>query len=824
MWDKDVSKTVSDKINIERNAEQSFSERLALLTTVSNELSKAETLDELCRRAVEAGREQLGFDRVALFFVTADHGTMIGMYGTDNDGQTTDERSERHVIVAPSGLHTVISGAAPFRLYKNAPVFRGDGQQVGVGDRIAVGLWNGETVIGFLSMDNFIHRRPFTDHDCEIARLYASTVGHLCTLKRAQDELAQFAATLEQRVAELTQERFRDIFENSPIGIYQTTPDGRFLTANPAFIRMLGYTSFEELAQHDLNSDGYFPDYPRATFRQRVECEGRIIGLEATWTRKDGSRLIVRESARTVCDAEGNTLYYEGTAEDITAWVQGEKERERLLAEVQEQAQQIQRIIDTVPDGVLVLDSQNKVLLINPAGKKDLQVFSDVREGDILESLGGHPLDELLNWSEEQLWREIEAQEQILEVIARPIQADFASAHWLLVVRDVTQQRKVEAHVQRQQQLAVVGQMAAGIAHDFNNILAVMMLYSQMALRAAGLPDSLRDRLTVVYQQGQRAAELINQILDFSRSTPLDQRPLDLAPLLKEQVKLWERTLPESIHIDVQEDAEDYVVNADPTRIRQMLMNLVVNARDAMPGGGALTVRLERIRLRAGEALPLPGLSAGDWIRIAVSDTGTGIPADVLPHIYEPFYTTKAPDKGTGLGLAQVFGIVALHQGAIDVQTQVGKGTTFRIYLPALILAAHSETHSDVGEIRFGQQQTLLMIEDNPDVRATLVESLTQLNYRVLEARQGKEALALYEHHQKDIALVISDWVMPEMGGRELVQALRARGLNKPVLIVSGHPSDSQAGDLQTAGIVWLQKPLTLERLARSVAEALGKP
>lgn len=817
-----MAEHITDEHLIQNDEEQSFSERLALLTTVSNELSKAKTLDELCRRAVEAGRQQLGFDRVALFFLTADHGTMIGTYGTDNEGQITDERSERHAIIAPSGLHTVVSGAVPFRLYKNAPVFQGDGQQVGVGDRIAVGLWNGETVIGFLSMDNFIHRRPFTDHDCEIARLYASTVGHLCTLKRAQDELAQFAATLEQRVAELTKERFRDIFENSPIGIYQTTPDGRFLTANPAFIRMLGYSSFEELAQHDLNSDGYFPDYPRTAFRQRVECEGRIIGLEATWTRKDGSRLIVRESARTVCNARGNTLYYEGTAEDITAWVQGEKERERLLAEVQEQAQQIQRIIDTVPDGVLVLDAQNRVLLINPAGQKDVQVFAHVRAGDVMDSLGGHPLDEFLTLSEERPWREVEAQGQILEVIARPIQANSTAPHWLLVIRDVTQQRKIEAHVQRQQQLAVVGQMAAGIAHDFNNILAVMMLYSQMALRAAGMPDNLRDRLAVVYQQGQRAAELINQILDFSRSTPLDLHPLDLAPLLREQVKLWERTLPESIRFDLQEGAEDYVVNADPTRIRQMLLNLVVNARDAMPGGGALTVRLERIRLRAGESIPLPELSAGDWIRIAISDTGTGIPADVLPHIYEPFYTTKPPDKGTGLGLAQVFGIVALHQGAIDVQTQVGKGTTFLIYLPALMLAAHTDSHSDAGEIRFGHQETLLVIEDNPDVRATLVESLTQLNYRVLEARQGKEALALYEHHRKDIALVISDWIMPEMGGRDLVQALRARGLNKPVLILSGHPPDSLAGDLQATGIVWLQKPLTLERLARSVAEALG--
>ncbi len=639
-------------------------------------------------------------------------------------------------------------------------------------------------------------------------------------LREAQVRRARQQAENALRASE---ERYRNIFENTPIGIYQTTPDGRFLTANSAFVRMLGYTSFAELAEHDLNSDDYFPDYARETFRRRVECEGPITGLEATWKRIDGSHLIVRENAHTVCDADGNVLYYEGTAEDITAWVQAERERERLLVEVREQAQQIQRIIDTVPDGVLVLDDQNRVLLINPAGRKDLQVLTDAREGAVLESLGGHPLGEFLLWSEERLWREIEANGHTFEVIARPIQVNSEAPHWLLVVRDVTQQRKIEEHATRQQQLAVMGQMAAGIAHDFNNILAVIMLYSQMAMRAPDLSERLRERLTVIYQQGQRASELINQILDFSRSAPLDLRPLDLAPLLKELDKLWQRALPENIRIHIEDNPEaNFVVSADPTRIRQMLMNLVVNARDAMPNGGELTVRLEHSHFRAGEARPLPELSPGEWIRIAISDTGTGIPADVLPHIYEPFYTTKPPDQGTGLGLAQVFGIVALHKGAIDVQTTVGEGTTFLVYLPALTLIQRPESSGATDELVLGHQETVLVIEDNPHVRATLVDSLAQLNYRVIEASQGKEALALCERRKNEIALVLSDWIMPEMGGRELVRVLRERGFSVPVIVLSGHPLDPLVAELPESEIVWLQKPLTLEHLARSMAEALG--
>jgi two-component system, cell cycle sensor histidine kinase and response regulator CckA len=245
--------------------------------------------------------------------------------------------------------------------------------------------------------------------------------------------------------------------------------------------------------------------------------------------------------------------------------------------------------------------------------------------------------------------------------------------------------RESERHTQQQERLAAVGQLAAGIAHDFNNIMAVIVLYTQMSLRMPDIPTQLRGRLQVVDQQAARATELIQQILDFCRRAVLEPRPMDLEPFLKEIVKLLERTIPENIKMELTYGADDYTVNADPTQMQQAVMNLVVNARDAMlpKGGGKLDIELDRLRMTRHQEPPLPKMEAREWVR--VTDTGIGIPPEALPHIFEPFSTTKEMGKGTGLGLAQVYGIVKQHKGHIDVATKVGGGTTFTLYLPTLL-------------------------------------------------------------------------------------------------------------------------------------------
>jgi two-component system cell cycle sensor histidine kinase/response regulator CckA len=500
-------------------------------------------------------------------------------------------------------------------------------------------------------------------------------------------------------------------------------------------------------------------------------------------------------------------------------------ERLRLITQIQEQALQVQGIINSVPEGVVLLSSDMRALLVNPPASEYLLDLANARLGDTLSHLGGRPLPELLDKPREGLWHEVELYEpahRSFEVVVRPIEAGPAAGRWVMVMRDVTEEREAQRRVQRQEQLAVVGQLAAGIAHDFNNIMAVITLYSQVAQRTPDLPLETQERLRTVDQQARRAADLIQQILDFSRRSVLERHPLDMVPMLKEQVKLLERTLPESIQIELTYGPGDYTIHADPTRIQQVIINLALNARDAMPDGGRLHLSLERLQITQQSRLPLPEIEAGPWLRMTVSDTGTGISADSLPHIFEPFFTTKEVGKGTGLGLAQVYGIVKQHGGHIDLESQVGRGTTFTIYLPALPVPKLQPEEPGSRELTLGRGETVLVVEDNHATRQALVASLEMLNYQALEAGNGQDALSILKQRQSDISLVICDLVMPQMGGLELALSLMEVGSEAKVIIISGHPIQDDIDSLREQGVhTWLQKPIDLDQLAQVVARAL---
>jgi len=507
----------------------------------------------------------------------------------------------------------------------------------------------------------------------------------------------------------------------------------------------------------------------------------------------------------------------------------------RLLERTRQQARRIQQTIDTVPEGVLLLDAEHKVVLANPVAERDMAVLADAQVGDTVTRLGDRQLEELLTSPPTKgLWHEVKRKGRTFEVIARPMENGPEPEDWVLVINDVTQERETREQLQRQEQLAAVGQLAAGIAHDFNNIMAIIVLYAQMMSRAETLSEQGQKRLATINQQARHATNLIQQILDFSRRSVLERQPLDLLLLLKEEVKLLERTLPEHIEIGLDYGHDEYTINADPTRMQQMITNLAINARDAMPEGGSLRVKLERIEIKPGKSPLLPeievaGAATSEWVKVAVSDTGTGIPQDALSHIFEPFFTTKEPGAGIGLGLAQVHGIVGQHGGRISVETQVRVGreqpgwTTFTIYLPALpVQPAEPLVLEEQGLIE-GQGETVLVVEDEAAVRNAIVESLKQLSYRVLEAANGEEALEVLEHHGGEIALVLSDVVMPEMGGIALFHALKQEGLAAPVVLMTGHPMEDELEELRTEGLSdYLLKPLKVEDLAQALARALN--
>ncbi len=307
----------------------------------------------------------------------------------------------------------------------------------------------------------------------------------------------------------------------------------------------------------------------------------------------------------------------------------------------------------------------------------------------------------------------------------------------------------------------------------------------------------------------------------------LARQPLDLSPFLEESLKLLRRTLPESIALHFSHGADEYRVHADPTRMEQVIMNLVINARDAMlpQRGGELSIDLSRVADRDGMQCGLCGeFMEGEWVRLTVTDTGSGIAPEVLPHIFEPFFTTKEVGQGTGLGLAQVYGIVKQHEGHLEVVTHLGAGSSFVIYLPLLALHAPRASHVQSQPSFQGQGETVLVVEDHATLRAALVDILQAMNYRSLQAANGREALALLEERADEIALVLSDLVMPEMGGQALFHALEERGLALPMVILSGHPMKHELKELQAQGLAgWLLKPPDVEQLGRLLAQALGR-
>jgi two-component system cell cycle sensor histidine kinase/response regulator CckA len=497
----------------------------------------------------------------------------------------------------------------------------------------------------------------------------------------------------------------------------------------------------------------------------------------------------------------------------------------RLRAALEAEEQRLEILVQHLPEGILLLDSERRLLLCNPVAKAYLLALTDAAIGDVVTHLGGCQIEELLQSPPEGLWHELEVAgppRQVFEIVAQPMAAESGGGGWVLLIRNVTVERDTQERAQRQERLAAVGQLAGGIAHDFNNLLTTIMLYAQMPLARRDLPPDLARALETILDESRQAAKLVQQILDFSRRSPIKTQPVELKPFIKEAVRVLERTIPESIRLRLEVGAGEYVVNADPTRVQQVLMNLVVNARDAMPEGGELGIDLSGVEVRPGARPPVAEMLPGEWVCLAISDTGTGIGPDVLPYIFEPFFTTKGPGEGAGLGLAQVYGIVGQHGGHIGVETKVGQGTTFRVYLPAH--RGEGMEEAEVGKTEGaprGRGETILLVEDEQRIREVGRRTLESLGYRVLTAENGREALEVYQS-AGGVHLVITDMVMPEMGGRELVQELRKTTPDLKALAITGYIMQGDLRELEEEGFLdVVHKPFDVGTLAEVVRHIL---
>jgi PAS domain S-box-containing protein len=408
----------------------------------------------------------------------------------------------------------------------------------------------------------------------------------------------------------------------------------------------------------------------------------------------------------------------------------------------------------------------------------------------------------------------------ILEVEVTGRSVEFGGRRVRLVtIHDVTERKLLEEQFRQAQKMDAVGRLAGGVAHDFNNVLNVILGYAELTLRTMDEGDRRRRNLTEIRKAGDHAASLTRQLLAFGRGQVLQPRVLDLNAVVGEMDRMLRRMIGEDVELVTSLAPELGRVKADPSQIGQVILNLAVNARDAMPSGGKLTIETADVEL---DGRAQPGLPAGRYVMLVVTDSGCGMPQSVQEHIFEPFFTTKEKDKGTGLGLATVYGIVKQSGGVVAVQSEVGAGSTFRIYLPRVEARVETVASASLPAEPPRGSETILLVEDDPAVRALTYEVLCESGYHVLQAASGPDALALLERDSPHLDLLLTDLVMPRMNGRELARRLQELRPGLATLYMSGYaPGAIVHGGVLDPGLAFIAKPLRPADLTRKVREVL---
>jgi len=423
-------------------------------------------------------------------------------------------------------------------------------------------------------------------------------------------------------------------------------------------------------------------------------------------------------------------------------------------------------------------------------------------------------------------------EESVLEVLkagaADYITRNHLSRLGVTVSREMSQaegrreRSRLEQQFRQAQKMDAVGRLAGGVAHDFNNLLTVITGYAELLL-AGGAPEgSQRDALKEIQRAAERGGALTHQLLAFSRGQPFTARTVQLNTLLVHMEKMLSRLIGEDVELITVAAAEPATIRTDPGQLEQVVMNVVVNARDAMPGGGKLIIETANAQVDQTNAGPNVDLKPGSYVVLAISDTGMGMDPETVTHLFEPFFTTKAPGKGTGLGLATAYGIVKQSGGAISVYSEPGRGTTVKIYLPSTEAKAAEAAEQEPAAALRGSE-TILVLEDEARVRKLVCEVLAARGYHVLEAVRGEEAIRMATEHQGRIHLLLTDVVMPEMSGPQALEQIRARQPNMKVLFMSGYTDEAMVHHgIPDSGAPFLQKPFLPETLARKVREVLA--
>lgn len=402
--------------------------------------------------------------------------------------------------------------------------------------------------------------------------------------------------------------------------------------------------------------------------------------------------------------------------------------------------------------------------------------------------------------------------------------ADGKATRAIGVMLDASERHALQEQLRQAQKMDAVGRLAGGIAHDFNNLLTIIRGNAALAIEGVDASHPLHAELTNIEQAAARATDLTRQLLAFSRKQVLIPQPLDVNAIVAQLTRLLDRVLPPSITVQLTPVAESGLIKTDRAQLEQVILNLVINARDAMPNGGSLIVRTDEFAIGAGGGTFVPPadipIRPGQYVHLSVTDTGTGMDADTRAHAFEPFFTTKAVGLGTGLGLATVYGIVKQSDGYVWIESAPGKGTTVHVCFPRFEGPSRRPRPTPVATATLNSERTILLVEDERGVRELALRVLARAGYRVLVAADGVEALAIWEDNPAQIDVVVTDVVMPRLGGSELVTRLRGERADVPVLFMSGYARNAALGDAPADRRTrFLQKPFTVPALQHAVSE-----
>ena len=652
----------------------------------------------------------------------------------------------------------------------------------------------------------------------------------ITVLRGPQAELVGYSTITrdltERRAAEAalreSDERFRAAFDHAAVGTALVAPDGQWLKVNQAMCALLGRTEAEVLA-----TNFQAVTHPKDLAADLLNLRGLLAGeiqhyeVDKRYLRPDGGVVWCHLSVSFVPGPTGRPAYFISQAQDLTERVRSDEAlhlRDRAL-EAFEQGVCIANV--TLPGQPIVyvnpgfermtgytqaeLVGRNCRLL--QGTDTDSATLAEVRAA----VRAGRPcLVELLNYRKDgaPFWNALS--------LAPVYDSDGRLAHMVGVQTDVTKFKQLEEQLRQSQKMEAIGQLAGGVAHDFNNLLTIILGCSEMILGGGVEPEKVRPLVEEVHKAGERATRLTRQLLAFSRKQILQPRVLDLNDLVADVGKMITRLIGENIRVDIVLQPGLWRMKADPGQLEQVLMNLAVNARDAMLSGGQLSVETRNTDVAVG-------LEPQRYVELVVSDTGCGMDAETLKHIFEPFFTTKGVGQGTGLGLATVFGIVAQSGGRIDVASEPGRGTTFRICLPAVEEQTPAASKPSLGPPPRGTE-TVLLVEDEDSVRSLARIFLQTGGYTVLEASDGEEAVGVSDRYEGTIDLLLLDVVMPGMSGRELADQLRARRPGVPVVYVSGYTDDTVLRNgVVEAESEFLQKPFSMDLLLRKMHDLLAK-